>query len=199
MPAKKLLGILVLLSISIFMLVWIPNHIAFLSKQPPSSTLFPIMLMLQVVACGIGLITGPILFWARFRDEALSVHKPVGIIYLLACLVASLTALGLLAFTRLAWSNILGLILLNGIWLVTLLMTWRTMQAGDLAANRRWLLRSFSLTFSAVTLRLFLVVLFKETATSIPVIVLWLAWVPNLFLTELFICRELKAAEKAAA
>lgn len=199
MPAIKVLGILLLLSLSLFMLVWVPDHFALLSDQAPSSSAYQATSILQLVAVGMGLLTGPFLFWVRFREPPLSIHFHLGTIYVVACFLSGLAGLMLLAFARLSLANVIALILLNAIWLVTIVMAIRTMRSDDLAANRRWLLRSFSLTFSAVTLRLLVVLFFDETNSSISPLLLWLGWVPNLFLMELFICRELKAAEKASA
>jgi hypothetical protein len=72
-------------------------------------------------------------------------------------------------------------------WLYTGLRAYLAIRARDVTAHRRWMVRNFSLTFAAVTLRLWLpasVVTGIPFAIAYPVIA-WLCWVPNLVLAEL--------------
>ncbi|MEM6723743.1 MAG: DUF2306 domain-containing protein [Bacteroidota bacterium] len=199
MQALKIIGIVLLVSISLFMLVWMPDHFSFLGEQASIRWGYRLGLGLHVFAAGLALIAGPILFWARFREQPLAFHQPLGIAYRLSCLLAGLSGLFFMAFARIEFLEVICFLFLNLFWLLTILMAIQKGKAGDLAANRRWLLRSFSLTFSVVTLRILLFFFFNESDSTIHPIVFWLAWVPNLFFTELYICRELKAAQKATA
>ena len=68
-------------------------------------------------------------------------------------------------------------------------MGWRQAVAGQYATHRRWMIRSLSLTFAAVTLRLMLPMIpltglaFVEGYRAIS----FLCWVPNLLLAELWL------------
>jgi hypothetical protein len=62
----------------------------------------------------------------------------------------------------------------------------------DIDAHRKWMLRSYAITFSAVTLRLYqlpLMVLFGEFEPAYK-IVAWLCWVSNLLIIEHMIRRK---------
>lgn len=80
------------------------------------------------------------------------------------------------------------------LWLGTTTMALRAILARDIAAHRRWMTRSYALTFAAVTLRLWLpglAAIFPfETAYQT---VSWLAWVPNLLIVEWTIRRNVAA------
>ena len=77
------------------------------------------------------------------------------------------------------------------LWLYTGLRAYRAIRAGDVIAHRRWMIRNFSLTFAAVTLRLWLpaaMVAGFAFETAYPAIA-WLCWVPNLLVAERFFNR----------
>src|SRR3546814_6003931 len=80
-----------------------------------------------------------------------------------------------------------GFSLLAGAWLYTTLTGLRLAMRRDFAAHRRWMIRSFALTFGAVTLRLqILAVLpFGLTYGDVSQILAYSAWIPNLAAVEL--------------
>jgi hypothetical protein len=61
----------------------------------------------------------------------------------------------------------------------------------DFVAHERWMIRSFALTFGAVTLRIYLPLAIIQNQGEFPLdayrIIAWAAWVPNLIVAELFI------------
>jgi len=66
---------------------------------------------------------------------------------------------------------------------------WRAALARRFPAHRAWMIRSMSLTFAAVTLRLYLPVV---PLLGLPFVdgyraISFLAWVPNLILAELYL------------
>ena len=69
----------------------------------------------------------------------------------------------------------------------------RHFQAGSSTTGHRcWMIRSYALTFAAVTLRLELPLFFIFGGMEYPVAssyVAWLCWVPNLFIAELYLRR----------
>jgi uncharacterized membrane protein len=71
-------------------------------------------------------------------------------------------------------------------WLASGLLAYRAIRGRDEAAHRRWMIRNFSLTFAAVTLRLWLPAAMAAGvpfATAYPVIA-WLCWMPNVAVAE---------------
>ncbi len=71
-------------------------------------------------------------------------------------------------------------------WLVFTALAVRFAMAGDIARHRRWMIRSFALTFAAVTLRLYLPVFIASgmSYAKAAAFVAWLCRVPNLAFAE---------------
>ena len=69
----------------------------------------------------------------------------------------------------------------------------RLAMAGRITEHRRWMIRSYSLTFAAVTLRVALPLFFilggmdYDEASNY---VAWISWVPNLLIAELYLRRR---------
>lgn len=66
---------------------------------------------------------------------------------------------------------------------------------GDYKEHREFLIRSFALTLSAITLRAWkylLVFLFEPRPMDVYQIVAWLGWIPNLIIAELIIRKYIK-------
>jgi hypothetical protein len=71
-------------------------------------------------------------------------------------------------------------------WLFTTVRGFLRIRAGDDIEHRAWMIRSYSLTFAAVTLRIYLPLAFAVGAPfsiAYPAIA-WLCWLPNLIVAE---------------
>jgi uncharacterized membrane protein len=116
-------------------------------------------------------------------------HRRAGRIYVVACLVGAVSGFWLALHASsgpIATAGFGGLAIA---WFATTTMGWRQAVAGQYAAHRRWMIRSLSLTFAAVTLRLMLPLIpltgleFVEGYRAIS----FLCWVPNLLLAEVWL------------
>jgi uncharacterized membrane protein len=156
-------------------------------------------LMLHAALAGTALMIGPFQFLPAIRRRR-ALHRWLGRTYLVSCLVSGLAGLTL-AFGATAgpiagW----GFGTLAVVWLFTTTQAYRMARAGRFDAHRQWMIRSFALTFAAVTLRLYLPFppmmgfSFIEGYRAIA----WLAWVPNLIAAELYIRRARARAVEAA-
>lgn len=86
-------------------------------------------------------------------------------------------------------------ILLAALWIwFTAVAVLKAVQ-GDYKTHREFLIRSFALTLSAITLRAWkylLVFLFEPRPMDVYQIVAWLGWIPNLIIAELIIRKFIK-------
>lgn len=85
-----------------------------------------------------------------------------------------------------------GFGLLATLWLFSTAMAYRYIRGGNLAIHRRWMIRSYALTFAAVTLRIYLPL---SQVAGVPFepayqIISWFCWVPNLVVAEWVILRQ---------
>jgi uncharacterized membrane protein len=113
-------------------------------------------------------------------------HRWAGRVYVLACLIGAVSGFWLALHAPAGPIATAGFGSLAVAWLVTTAMGWRKAVAGDFAQHRRWMIRSLSLTFAAVTLRIMLPMIpltglsFDDGYRAIS----FLCWVPNLLLAE---------------
>ncbi|WP_372784945.1 DUF2306 domain-containing protein [Phenylobacterium sp.] len=136
------------------------------------------------------LLVGPFQFLPRLRLSAPKLHRTIGKIYVAACLASA--PAGLL----LAWGTDAGPIAqwgfgtLGVLWFsATAYAFWLATQ-GRIAEHRRWMIRSFAMTFAAVTLRLYLPIppMFLHMSFLEGYrIISWFSWTSNLLVVELFL------------
>lgn len=87
------------------------------------------------------------------------------------------------------WSK-LSFVLLSILWWGTTFIAIQKIRQHKFTAHREWMLRSFALCLSAVTLRLWkliIVYLFHLHPMDVYQIIAWLGWVPNLLIAEIII------------
>lgn len=136
------------------------------------------------------LLVGPFQFLPQVRRRWPKLHRNIGKVYVAACLVAApaglLLALGTDAGPIAQW----GFGTLSVLWFAaTARAFWLAVQ-GRYAEHRRWMIRSFAMTFAAVTLRLYLPIppmflhmSFMDGYRAIS----WFSWTSNLLVAEIFL------------
>jgi uncharacterized membrane protein len=164
--------------------------------------LSPWGLQVHIAASGIAMILGAFQFLKVLRQKAPAVHRWMGRIYVTACVVGGLAG-GAIALSSTAgpvagW----GFFLLAVFWVPFTLMAWVSAMRRDFVAHERWMIRSFALTFAAVTLRLYLPlgIIFITKGDFLPayIAIAWLAWVPNLIVAEIWIAMRRPRRRKVA-
>jgi hypothetical protein len=156
----------------------------------------------HVAGAMLALLVGPLQFLPQLRKKrSLAVHHWLGRAYLLGVLVGSAAGFYLAWFSYGGLPAHLGFASLAGWWFVTGLVAYRRIRARALEAHRRWMVRNYAMTFTAVTLRLWLLLLlfvFDRPFDEAYVAVAWICWVWNLPVAEGLIAR-LPAARRPAA
>lgn len=151
-------------------------------------------LMTHILGGSVALLIGPFQFLpAMRRKKYLSLHRWLGRIYLLGILVGGLGGLYMATLSHGGMITHIGFGALALSWLTTGTMAYQRIRARDIKAHERWMKRNFSLTFAAVTLRIWLPLLAFAVGmefTHAYQIVSWLAWVPNLLFAEWLIRRQ---------
>jgi len=86
-------------------------------------------------------------------------------------------------------------IILSLLWWVSTAMALYKIKQKQYTAHRNWMVRSFALTLSAVTLRLWKVIIvffFHLPPMEVYQIIAWLGWVPNFIIAEIIIHNQQK-------
>jgi hypothetical protein len=112
--------------------------------------------------------------------------------YVVAVVVGSLAGLGLATVSQEGLVTHIGFGLLAVLWLISTLQAYRRIRARDLVSHRQWMIRSYSLTLAAVTLRIYLPLsqLLGLPFSDAYQAVAWVCWVPNLVVAEWIILRR---------
>jgi len=147
----------------------------------------------HVSAAPLALALGAFQFFPGLRARRPGLHRWSGRLYALAILVAGIGALAMGPTITGGLPAQLGFGPLALAWLATTGNALRLAMAGRIAAHRRWMIRSYALTFAAVTLRIELALLvggFGLSYAAAIVILAWACWLPNLALAELALRRK---------
>jgi hypothetical protein len=127
-------------------------------------------------------------------------HFVLGRVYVLAIAVAGLAGLWIAPNAFGGPVARLGFAALAVAWLGSTALAFSRARMRDWTNHRLWMIRSFALTFAAVTLRIWLPMMqvaglsFDDAYRQVA----WLCWVPNLLFAEWLIAREQRAARLAA-
>ena len=145
--------------------------------------------LLHFLAGGVVIIVGAMQFNASFRAKYLKIHRMMGRVYVVGCLVGGFAGLYLAFYSTGGIVSHWGFGGLAVSWIVTTSMAYRHIRAGNVRIHQDWMIRSYALTLAAVTLRVYLPISqisgfeFVESYQAIA----WMCWVPNLIIAEWFI------------
>jgi uncharacterized membrane protein len=145
---------------------------------------------IHMLTGSIVLITGVIQLSKRIRAKFPRWHRLAGKVYVVVLLVFTAPS----GFVMTLYANG-GLAAGSGFALLAVLWWYFTWQGWKNAMGERWdlhrefMLRSYALTFAAVTLRLysFLFALAGFRGEFIYIIIAWLSWVPSLLVIEIYL------------
>lgn len=146
----------------------------------------PVAMLTHIAASAVALAVGPFQFHTRLRATRLSLHRWLGRLYLLAVVAGGVSGFRLALVSDGGVIAHTGFALLALGWLVSARMAYVRVRAGDIVGHRAWMVRSYALTFAAVTLRLYLPLgivaglSFETTYQGVS----WLAWLGNLIVAE---------------
>jgi uncharacterized membrane protein len=196
-PRRLALGIVFLLAIAIALVSY--RYLFDLPPIPPNianNRYRTSWLVVHAGCAATALLVGAVQFSARLRRRRPAIHRWVGRIYVVACLVGGASGLVLAVGSVAGPVATAGFASLAIIWVLTSALGWRCARTGAFAAHRRWMMRSWALTLAAVTLRLYIPAFEALGLPELPAYraISFLCWVPNLLAAELLLRRDGPAA-----
>ena len=111
-------------------------------------------LLAHVTAGTAALALGPLQFWTGLKAMLPRLHRWTGRLYLLAVAVGAAAGLYMAATTTFGWPFGLGLAMLDVAWISTTAVAYVAILNGAVALHRRWVVRSYVVTFAFVIFRL---------------------------------------------
>ncbi|PFO74470.1 hypothetical protein COJ86_07005 [Bacillus cereus] len=159
------------------------------------SAFWYMMLFIHITTSIVALVIGPFTLSTTFRERNINRHRIIGRIYMVGILLGGFSGLYLAFYATGGLVAKLGFGLLSVFWLTSAYQALNRVKNKEIKEHRNWMIRNYSLTFGAVTLRIWLplfIVLFGIERFELSyAIIAWLAWVPNLIVAELFIRKRL--------
>jgi uncharacterized membrane protein len=141
-------------------------------------------------------LAGPFQFVKKLRNKYLNTHRTLGKLYVGAILaLAAPSGFYMALYANGGLPAQLGFSVLCILWFGFTLLAYKRVRAGNITAHRKWMIRSYALSFSAVTLRLYTPILsagFDVDDATVMAICAWINWVPNLLVAEIIITRTVK-------
>lgn len=199
MPKKILYGLMLVMSFAVAAYATIA-YAAF----PLGSLVHPdmrinfenhhIAVYLHIFTSSLALLIGPLQFSKRLRASRPMLHRHLGRIYLgFGVVLGGLSGLLMAIFAYGGLGSNLGFGILAILWLFTGARAYWAIRRGDVIDHQRWMIRNFSLTLAAVTLRIYLPLsmVFGWPFDLCYPIISWLCWVPNLLIAEWIFNRPL--------
>ncbi|MGE7920436.1 DUF2306 domain-containing protein [Viridibacillus sp. NPDC093762] len=171
---------------------FVQMKLMFLSKL---SVFWYSMLFIHIATSVVALVIGPFTLSTNFRKKNIKLHRKIGKIYMIGILFGGISGLYLAFHATGGFAGKLGFSFLSVLWLFSAFQALAKVKEKKIHDHQKWMIRNYSLTFAAVTLRIWLplfVLLFGlESFEFSYAIIAWLAWVPNVIIAELFIQRKL--------
>lgn len=130
--------------------------------------------------------------WVRIKYR--NVHRYLGWTYIVILLVFSAPSGLVLGFhANGGWTSQLAFVLLGILWIYTTVQALRYALKKDWTRHRNFMIRSYALTLSAISLRLFkyiIVFIWHPLPLDTYRLVAWLGWVVNLIIAEIIIYKK---------
>lgn len=141
-------------------------------------------------------LTGPFQFVKALRNKFLRLHRVLGKIYVGAILfLAAPSGFYIALYANGGIGAQIGFVLLSFLWFGCTFLAYKNAKEKKILAHKKWMIRSYALSFSAVTLRLYVPLLslgFGLEHDFVLVVTSWVNWVPNLLVAEWIIRRVAK-------
>ncbi|WP_283137773.1 DUF2306 domain-containing protein [Rhizohabitans arisaemae] len=165
------------------------------------------LVVIHVVTGSIAMVACFFQVWTWFRRRYPKVHRWTGRIYVAAVVPGGLTGLVIGAATPHGPAVAVSSVMLALLWLGCTVAGFRMARQRRFVDHRRWMLRSFALTYAIIANRIFVVLAVVALADHIPdeatlrttvaTIGGWLGWTVTLLLVEWWLEREDAAKRRA--
>jgi uncharacterized membrane protein len=146
---------------------------------------------IHVMTSCLCLVAGATQFSARFLKNYPYLHRKIGVFYVTIIIVFS----GPSGFVMSIYANgglisQTAFVSLSILWMSFTYLGYYNARKRNFVNHRKFMIRSFALTLSAITLRVWkfaIVLAFRPQPMDAYMMVAWLGWIPNLIVAEWYI------------
>jgi uncharacterized membrane protein len=163
-------------------------HVPFAAPLP-NLKLNRIALAIRASCAGIALIVGPFQLIEGLRTRWRQTHRRLGWVYAAAVTLGGISATPLALRANFGPIAGPGFLMLDALWLITTGTAIWMVVRHQFEGHRRWMLRSYSLTAAAITLRIMLPASAMMGFPAGPSYrtIAWMCWLPNLLIMEAYL------------
>lgn len=188
----------------IFIYIPVQTNVGFLQLKQAyiHITAWKIAFFVHVFSSLFALLAGFTQFSKRLLKKRPALHRTFGYMYVIDVLMVTGPAGLLMSFyANGGISSRIAFVLLSILWIICTAIALYKAIKKDFKAHRIFMIRSFALTLSAVTLRVWKVLL--ANFTDVPPmnryrIIAWLGWTLNLLVAELIIYYYIKTRKRGS-
>lgn len=158
------------------------------------------LLVVHVLFASVAIITCVVQIWPWFRSRFPGWHRRLGRVYVFAgVLPAGVSGLIIGYQTPFGPVAMVSNVLMASLWLWFTWLAWRAARRRQFRDHRKWMIRSFTLTVSIITNRIWGVVAFLAFSGSVPEAELpgvlagistWAGWVVPLLISQWWLERK---------
>ncbi len=149
---------------------------------------------LHIAAGMLAIVIGPLQLLPQLRQKMRAAHRLLGKVYITAILVVGApTGFYMALYADGGPWAATGFALMSALWFYLTWMAFSFARERKFTEHSQWMIRSYALTFSAVTLRLFVPVsslVFQLPPDRIVVLSAWVSWIINIVLAEFLIIAD---------
>ena len=163
-----------------------PVAASFLNEYPLINNLF---LLGHIIFAIPALLIGPWMFHALWRNRNLWWHRQLGKAYVICCLMSSASGFCLALANPHSIGAKAGFATLATLWFIFTMKAYYSVRARDFKAHRRWMIRSYALTYAFLMVKAlgFMLPYSQMEISAAITIRSWLCWVPNFLFAEALI------------
>ena len=110
-------------------------------------------LFAHVIAGTIAVVFGPVQFWLGLKRDQPTLHRTIGVAYVVCTAVGAISAIYLALHTVYGWIFGAGLTAMAVAWILTTGMATIAIYRKKVPLHRQWMIRSYLITFGFVLFR----------------------------------------------
>lgn len=202
---KKVWTVLKMITLLFFTYLMLNITLPYLSLKPTQSflqikqwviqnSIWRTAFFIHVFSSVFLLLAGFTQFFSPADNRFVRVHRLVGKTYVIIILLISGPAGLIIAlYANGGITSQIAFVMLDILWMYTTFMAWLKIRDRDFRAHGNYMIRSYALTLSALTLRAWkylIVFALYPHPMDVYRIVAWLGWVPNIIIAEIIIRRK---------
>ena len=154
--------------------------------------LWRVSFYIHVFSSSIVILSGLFQFNKYLIHRQKKIHKILGYSYFISVLLISgPSALVMSFYANGGLLSQISFVILSTLWIVVTAISFLSIKKKNIENHGNWILRSYSLTLSAVTLRfyayLFDIFNIPLSPTETYTLLTWISWIPNLIIAEIMI------------